>query len=50
MLLGSDQYGVPLEVVAIEPIEGEFVVIHAMAMRAKYSGEYVEVMRWREHW
>jgi len=49
LFLGPDQYGVPLEVVAFEQEDGEFVVIHAMTMRTKYSDQYAWVMRCRRN-
>jgi hypothetical protein len=49
LFLGPDQYGVPLEVVAFEQEDGEFVVVHAMTMRTKYSGQYAWVMRCRRN-
>jgi hypothetical protein len=47
LFLGHDSSGVPLEVVAVERIDGGYVVIHAMRLRPKYAAEYAEEMRWR---
>jgi hypothetical protein len=38
LVLGPDDRGVPLEVVAVELRDGDLLVIHAMRMRAKYAG------------
>lgn len=46
LFLGTDRGGVPLEVVALELANGDLAVIHAMVMRRKLVGTYVEVMRW----
>lgn len=48
LFLGPDQYGVPLEVVAVELADGDLLVIHPMQMRAKYADAYGREMQWRE--
>jgi hypothetical protein len=47
LILGPDQHGVPLEIVAVELADGDLMVIHAMPMRSKYTGEYAREIRWR---
>lgn len=44
MFLGSDDHGVPLEVVGIELADGDLLVIHAMKLRRKYRDDYARVM------
>jgi hypothetical protein len=46
--IGFDQRGIPLEVAAIERSEVDFVVIHAMPLRARFLPEFERVMRWHE--
>ena len=47
LILGDDQAGVALEVLAVEDARGDFVVIHAMKMRRRYRRQYEEALRWR---
>ncbi len=47
LLLGDDEAGVPLEVIAVEVGEGELHVIHAMQVRNKHLGLYERVKRWQ---
>jgi hypothetical protein len=47
LFLGDDLEGVPLEVVAIELEELNFLVIHAMPMRDRFQVLYEEARRWR---
>lgn len=46
--LGDDLEGVRLEIVAAEPEQEEFTVIHAMNLRNKYLGLYEEAKKWRK--
>lgn len=46
--LGGDLEGVPLEVMAAERDEEEFLVIHAMDLRDGYRGLYEEARAWQE--
>jgi len=39
--------GVPLEVMAVELDNRDLLVIHAMALRDRYSEQYEEAKRWR---
>jgi hypothetical protein len=50
--LGDDEAGQPIEVIGVEMEvgangEGHLRVIHAMALRDKYRGQYEEAERWR---
>jgi len=47
VFLGPDDRGVPLEVVAVELANGDFLVIHAMRLRRKYAADYARVMECR---
>lgn len=47
MFLGPDNRGVPLEVVALELANGDFLVIHAMRLRRRYAADYARVMECR---
>ena len=47
LLLGDDQAGVQLEILAIEDAKGDLVVIHAMKMRRRYRQQYEEALPWR---
>ena len=47
LILGPDERGVPLEIVAIETEDDGLCVIHAMRLRSKYADEYRKVMRQR---
>jgi hypothetical protein len=48
LLLGPDADGVPLEVIAVAPEDGSLMVIHAMPLRERWQGWYVEASRWRK--
>lgn len=48
LFLGDDLEGVALEVLAAENVEEEFTVIHAMNLRTKYLGLYLEARKWRK--
>jgi hypothetical protein len=48
LYLGTDQFGVELEVVGVELADGSLRVIHAMRMRRKYRARYEELVRWYE--
>lgn len=43
---GDDLEGVPLEVLAVEPDEDEFLVIHAMNLGSRLRGFYEEACEW----
>lgn len=45
MYLGLDQYGVALEVAAVEAGPDDLIVIHAMRLRRKFRPEFELVMR-----
>lgn len=47
LFLGDDADGKPLEVVAVEMDEEEFLVIHAMALRDRHRWKDEEAKRWR---
>jgi hypothetical protein len=44
---GDDLEGIALEVVAVEPEEDEFLVIHAMQLGDRHRGLYGEVRSWQ---
>jgi hypothetical protein len=46
VFLGDDLERVPLEVIAVEHEEDEFLVIHAMNLRKRFRGFYEEARRW----
>jgi len=46
--LGTDLEGVPLEVMAAEREEKEFLVIHAMDLRDRHRGLYEEARLWQK--
>ena len=46
IFLAPDPRGVPLEVGAIEDVDGGLTIIHAMRLRPSYREAYEEVMRW----
>jgi hypothetical protein len=48
LFLGDDLEGLALEVLTAESEEEEFTVIHAMNLRAKFSGMYEEAKEWRK--
>ena len=45
---GNDLEGVALEVIAVEREEDEFLVIHAMGLRARHGPLYEEVRLWEK--
>jgi hypothetical protein len=45
--LGDDPDGHAIEVIAVEGSKDELIVIHAMALRKKYTDQYEEAKRWR---
>ncbi|HEU4599032.1 MAG TPA: hypothetical protein VFS26_04745, partial [Solirubrobacterales bacterium] len=47
VFLGDDLEAVPLEVIAVETEEDDFLVIHAMKMRNRFATLYEEARRWR---
>ena len=48
LFLGDDLEGVPLEVVAVELEELDFLVIHALGLRDRFRAFYEEAKRWRK--
>lgn len=46
VFLGDDLERVPLEVIAVEHEEDEFLVIHAMNLRKRFRGSYEEARQW----
>ena len=46
VFLGDDLEQVPLEVIAVEHEEDEFLVIHAMNLRSRFRGFYEEARSW----
>jgi hypothetical protein len=46
VFLGDDLERVPLEVIAVEHEEDEFLVIHAMNLRKRFQGFYEEARPW----
>jgi hypothetical protein len=46
VFLGDDLERVPLEVIAVEHEEDEFLVIHAMNLRKRFRGFYEEARPW----
>jgi hypothetical protein len=46
--LGDDLEGAALEVIAAEPEEDEFLVIHAMELRNRHQALYVEARSWEK--
>ena len=52
VFLGDDEAGRAIEVIGVEMVadpngEDHLRVIHAMALRVKYRGQYEEAKRWR---
>lgn len=45
--LGDDANGVPLEIMAVELVDGSPLVIHAMPLREQYREQYEEASQWR---
>jgi hypothetical protein len=45
--LGDDPQGQAIEVIVVEGSKEELIVIHAMALRKKYTDQYEEARRWR---
>lgn len=48
VFLGDDLEGVAIEVMAAERSEKEFLVIHAMNLRARFRGFYEEARSWQK--
>lgn len=48
VFLGPDPEGISLEVVAVAPEDGSLMIIHAMPLRERYQGWYVEAAKWRK--
>jgi hypothetical protein len=48
VFLGDDLEGVTLEIMAAERSEEEFLVIHAMNLRARFRGFYEEARPWQK--
>jgi hypothetical protein len=47
LILGDDQAGVPIEILAVQDDSGDLVVMHAMKMRRRYRRQYEEALPWR---
>jgi len=45
---GPDLEGMPLEVGAVAPDDGSLIIIHAMPLRERFQGWYVEAAKWRK--
>lgn len=45
--LGDDPDGQAIEVIAVEGSKDELILIHAMALRKKYTDQYEEAKRWQ---
>jgi hypothetical protein len=48
VFLGPDGEGCPLEVVAVAPDDGSLMIIHAMPLRERWQGCYMEATQWRK--
>jgi hypothetical protein len=48
LFLGPDAEGCPIEVITVVPEDGSLVIIHAMPLRERWQGWYVEATRWRK--
>lgn len=48
LFVGDDLEGIAIEVLAAEAQEEEFIVIHAMDLRAKFRSFYEEASKWRK--
>lgn len=48
LFFGPDLEGMPLEVGAAAPDDGSLIIIHAMPLRERFQGWYVEAAKWRE--
>lgn len=48
LFLGPDMEGVPLEVIAVAPKDGSLIIIHAMPLRERWQGWYLEVAKWEK--
>jgi hypothetical protein len=48
MFFGPDLEGMPLEVGGVAPDDGSLIIIHAMPLRERFQGWYVEAAKWRK--
>jgi hypothetical protein len=48
LFLGPDPEMCPLEVIAVAPEDGSLVIIHAMPLRERWQGWYLEASKWRK--
>jgi hypothetical protein len=48
LFFGPDLEGMPLEVGAVAPDDGSLIIIHAMPLRERFQGRYVEAAKWRK--
>jgi hypothetical protein len=48
LFLGPDMEGVPLEIIAVAPEDGSLIIIHAMPLRERWQGRYLEVAKWEK--
>jgi hypothetical protein len=46
--LGPDFEGCPLEVIGVAPTDGSLLIIHAMPLRERYQGWYMEAVKWEK--
>ncbi len=47
VFLGDDQNGHAIEIMAVAVSDYELLVIHAMALRARFHDEYMELKKWQ---
>lgn len=47
VFFGDDQHGRALEIMAVAVSDDELLVIHAMALRARFRDEYMELRKWQ---
>jgi hypothetical protein len=50
VFLGTDQDGVPLEVIGVELDDDDLLVIHPMKLRARYRDDFARVMEFQGRW
>jgi hypothetical protein len=48
VFLGPDEDGHALEVIAVAPADGSLIVIHAMPLRERWQGWYLEGLQWQK--
>jgi hypothetical protein len=47
LFFGPDLEGMPLEVGGVAPADGSLSIIHAMPLRERYQGWYLEAVKWQ---